>query len=136
MDETIASLGTNAGILWRMLQEKGALEKEKVLTETRMTSDELSGAVGWLARENKIVQHEQILSLGETNLTTTIGKDAGKIWRVLRIWDDVDISFISKRARLSEQEVEAALGWLGREDKIITQMDSSGHQHVVYKLKQ
>ncbi len=47
-------IGTNAGIVWHLLYEKNKLTIKEMLLETGMTLLELSAAIGWLARENKI----------------------------------------------------------------------------------
>ena len=135
MDEIIATFGSNAGKIWHTLHTKGTVSEELLVQETKLNVDELCSAVGWLARENKVSKTDTVYHLGETNLTTKIGRDAGKVWKVLNIWDDVDPQFIGQQARMNEPEVYAALGWLGREDKIQTTMVHPQKNQVLFRLK-
>ena len=52
-------IGNLAGIVWRTLSEKGALSLEDLQRETRLDSESVCAAVGWLAREDKICYNEQ-----------------------------------------------------------------------------
>lgn len=47
------SIGENAGIVWRILNHD-EMSWEELLKRTGLKPLELAGAVGWLARENKI----------------------------------------------------------------------------------
>lgn len=47
-------IGTNAGIVWRMLSAKDKMTIKELLLETDLNLLELASAIGWLARENKI----------------------------------------------------------------------------------
>lgn len=50
-----ATIGTNAGIVWRTINESGRPWKyEELKRETKLTDRDLNAAIGWLARENKI----------------------------------------------------------------------------------
>ncbi len=49
----INNIGKNAGIVWRSL-EKDKLSWEELIKSTGLKPLELSCAIGWLARENKI----------------------------------------------------------------------------------
>jgi len=115
----IGDIGYNAGKVWRVLNEKGSLQKEKILELTNLSDNEFYSAIGWLARENKILlDNQNNFKLGETNLTPEIGNNAGKIWRVMKVWGDVDIPLMKRLALIDEKHVYSALGWLAREDKI------------------
>ena len=46
--------GKNAGIVWRALNEKGKLGMRELSKATDLNMLEVNGAIGWLARENKI----------------------------------------------------------------------------------
>jgi len=111
------SFGENAGKIWRVLHEEGSLSKEKLLEFTQLTESDFHGAVGWLSRENKIFE-EDYYTLDETNLASEIGSNAGKVWKVLDIWGEIDISTLKRLAGIDEVDVHTALGWLAREDKI------------------
>ena len=73
--------------------------------------------------------------LGETNLTPKIGKDAGKVWRVLDTWGEVDVSSISRLARLEENDVFSAIGWLAREGKIEGRIINAEENKIKFWLK-
>ena len=118
MSNLVDSFGHNAGKLWKMLYEKGSLKENMLLKNSQLKDDEFYCAIGWLARENKIYFDGNSYSLGETNLVDKIGKDAGKVWMTLSIWDDLDVASISHLTRINKHDVYAALGWLARENKI------------------
>lgn len=52
-------IGTLAGIVWRALNEKGSLSFEDLQRETRLDTEFVCTAIGWLARENKIEFDEE-----------------------------------------------------------------------------
>ncbi|MDH7506432.1 MAG: winged helix-turn-helix domain-containing protein [Candidatus Thermoplasmatota archaeon] len=118
MDLT-TKFGKNAGEIWRVLNERSPLTKEEIQEFTKQTDDEFFVGVGWLAREDKIaVDEKNKFILSNTNLTTKIGRTAGRIWRILDIWDEADISTMKRLTEADESQIHAALGWLAREDKI------------------
>lgn len=110
--------GKNAGEVWKTLNTYGPLTEIRLKETTRLQDDEFYVAIGWLARENKICKDGPTYKLGETNLTTKIGADAGKIWKVLETHGNIDIFDVSTTLRMDERDVFAALGWLARENKI------------------
>ena len=109
--------GENAGKLWGILHEHGPLEEEELVTLAQLNESDFHGAVGWLARENKLYKEDRYI-LDRTNLTPEIGANAGKVWKVLDIWGAVDFPTIKRLAGISEKDVHTAIGWLAREDKI------------------
>jgi len=111
--------GQNAGEIWRLLNEKGPLSKEEIQESTKQNDDEFFVGVGWLAREDKIsVDENNCYKLSNTNLTSKIGRTAGRIWRILDIWEEADISTMKRLSEVDESQIQSALGWLAREDKI------------------
>jgi hypothetical protein len=50
----VASIGESAGIVWRVLSEKGPLSMAKLAKAVGEPRDTVMLAVGWLAREGKI----------------------------------------------------------------------------------
>ena len=46
--------GKNAGVVWRTLNEKGKLGLRDISKFSKLSMLEVNGAIGWLARENKI----------------------------------------------------------------------------------
>ena len=47
-------IGVNAGIIWHLLSEKGALTISQLNELTGFERQELMLALGWLSRENKV----------------------------------------------------------------------------------
>lgn len=48
-------IGTNAGLVWRTLYYKGTKATfNDLMKETGLTAIDLSSAIGWLAREDKV----------------------------------------------------------------------------------
>ena len=47
-------IGVNAGIIWNLLKEKGALTTREISELTGFRESVLILSLGWLARENKI----------------------------------------------------------------------------------
>ena len=137
MRNIIYEYGNNAGKIWKALNANGSLTQMKLIRNTKLKNDEFQSAVGWLARENKINRQNtaQGLSyvLGETNLTTKIGGDAGRVWKTLSMWGENDVTSISKYSRIETDEVNAALGWLAREDKIDVKYGKN--QQMKFRLK-
>ena len=50
-----------------------------------------------------------------------IGEDAGSLWEVLSLNGPSTIAALKKTRNLSEVEIQRAIGWLAREDKILFQ---------------
>ncbi|MDD5780508.1 MAG: winged helix-turn-helix domain-containing protein [Bacteroidales bacterium] len=49
-------IGENAGVVWRLLSTcSDGMEKEELQSRSGLSERELYAAVGWLAREDKIV---------------------------------------------------------------------------------
>ncbi|MCX6814794.1 MAG: winged helix-turn-helix domain-containing protein [Candidatus Aenigmarchaeota archaeon] len=46
--------GKNAGAVWRALNEKGKLGLRDISKFTKLSMLEVNGAIGWLAKENKV----------------------------------------------------------------------------------
>ena len=47
-------IGTDAGLVWQVLDEKGTLNVKEVKKVVRLTDKDLFAAIGWLAREEKL----------------------------------------------------------------------------------
>ena len=113
--------GESAGMIWIALNEKGPLKKEEIQEITNLNKDDLHGGLGWLARENKIFkENNNSYKLDNTNLESEIGSKAGRLWRIMDIWGEVDFDTIKRLSDLDEDQIHLALGWLAREDKIST----------------
>lgn len=52
-------IGNNAGILWHILNNSGTVSIFELCRKASLTFEETALAVGWLAREDKIVIHKQ-----------------------------------------------------------------------------
>jgi len=135
MSEFESLSGDQAGTLWRILHDRGSLPGSELLTTTNLTEPQLYTAVGWLARENKIRKENDVYLLGETNLVPFIGKDAGKVWRALEIWGEVDILSLSRLSRINEYDVYTAIGWLAREGKIDGVISNIDEKKILFWLK-
>jgi len=110
--------GASAGKIWEKLSEKDVQHEVKLRKQTRLSKEEFYGAVGWLAREDKIEKKGKTFVLGNTNLTEEVGTNAGKIWKTLNIWGELDLPNLAKLADLNDKELFTALGWLARENKV------------------
>lgn len=110
--------GENAGRIWHTLYQTGNSEEEQLQEHTKLSKDEFYAGIGWLARENKIKKINDYYKLDSTNLTDQVGTVAGRVWKILDIWDEADIVTLQKLSDCSEEEVFTALGWLAREGKI------------------
>jgi rRNA pseudouridine-1189 N-methylase Emg1 (Nep1/Mra1 family) len=119
MRDLTTKFGQNAGEIWKLLNERGPLTKEEIQESTKQNDDDFFVGIGWLAREDKIsVDEKNHYRLSSTNLTPKIGRTAGRIWRILDIWEEADISTMKRLSEVDESQIQIALGWLAREDKI------------------
>ena len=121
--------GENAGKIWTNLEQEGESKEKTLLKTTKLNKKDFYIGLGWLARENKIRKDNNRYQLGDTNLDESVGTVAGRIWKILDIWEEADVVTLKKLADVPEEDVYAALGWLGREDKIIID------QRQNYRLK-
>ena len=127
--------GLNAGKIWKALEKHGSLTQYKLMKATKLNEEDFYAAIGWLARENKIYKSGAWYKLGETNLTNKIGKNAGKLWKTLETWDELDEYYLPKLAGLNERDVYSALGWLAKEGKITAKKVKPKKPQIKYKLK-
>ncbi len=118
MRDLVSKSGIGAGKIWSALNEKGSLKKEDLLNITSLDENEFFNGLGWLARENKIAKIDEWYKLDNTNLEPEIGMYAGKIWKILDTWEDADLQSIKHLANLNDEQLQSAIGWLAKEDKI------------------
>ena len=119
MRDITTKFGNSAGKIWVTLDETGSLNEGELKEKTQLDNDDFYGGIGWLARENKIAKEDgKNLNLGNTNLSSKIGDDAGRVWKILDIRGEVDINSIKRLADIQEEDAHTALGWLAKEDKI------------------
>jgi hypothetical protein len=135
MNDFVSLSGNHAGTIWQILHNRGPLCESELLTLTDLSTPQLYTAVGWLARENKIRKENNTYILGGTNLEPFIGKDAGKVWRALDIWGEVDVLSLSRLSRIVEQDVYSAIGWLAREGKVDGAISNSHEKKLFFWLK-
>ena len=64
----------------------------------------------------------------------TIGSYAGQVWNALNEAESLGIKQIKKITKLKEKEIYAALGWLGREDKITIAPDPEDEKEFIVTL--
>jgi len=122
--ELASKSGSSAGRIWSVLNEKGCLKKDDLIKSTKLDENDLYTGIGWLAKENKIAIKNEYYVLEDSNLESEVGSHAGMIWKILDIWGDVDLESIKKLSNLNDQQVNSALGWLIREDKIKLNKDN------------
>ena len=118
MRDLVSKSSVSAGKIWSALNEKGSLKKEDLLNMTNLDENEFFNGLGWLARENKIAKIDELYKLDNTNLEPEIGTYAGKIWKILDTWEDADLQSIKHLANLNDEQLQSAIGWLAKEDKI------------------
>jgi len=118
MSEIIKSFGNNAGKIYDILEGEGPQVQTKLQKKTNLRNEEFFGAIGWLARENKVCKQKRTYKLGDTNLTNKIGVNAGKVWSVLGKNNEIDVNAISRVTNIDKNDCYSALGWLAREGKI------------------
>ena len=135
MKNITETIGKNSGKVWQALNKHGILTQTDLIKNTKLTETEFYPTVGWLARENKIAKIGTKYQLGNTNLTSTIGEDAGKIWRFLNTHADCDISFIATMNQITLRDAYSALGWLAREDKIIAVKSKTKNKPISFRIK-
>jgi len=113
------SFGENAGKIWSTLNENGPLKEREIKSITQLDDIDFHTAVGWLARENKISKDDEgVYKLDNTNLTPLIGTNAGRIWKIIDIWGEMEFPSIKRLADEDDSNVYSAIGWLAREEKI------------------
>lgn len=52
-------IGADAGIVWKILDEKGSQNVKELKKLAKLTEKELYAAIGWLAREEKLIFSEE-----------------------------------------------------------------------------
>jgi len=61
--------GVNAGKVWNVLKRKGLMNAQAISKESKLKTNEVFGALGWLGREGKI----QIVNEKKKTLYKLIG---------------------------------------------------------------
>jgi len=137
MVDFVDSFGKYAGKIWAALNTNGSLTENKLMEKTGLTEKELCSAIGWLAKENKIYKEtgDGSFSLGDTNLTAKIGNDAGMVFKILDMWGEVDVESISRLAKINENDVFCAAGWLMREGKLDGKTIKNDTNNFLFWLK-
>ncbi len=135
MVDFVDSFGKYAGKIWAALNTNGSLTENKLREKTGLTEKELCSAIGWLAKENKIYKRESNFSLGDTNLTAKIGNDAGMVFKIFDMWGEVDVESISRLAKINENDVFCAAGWLMREGKLDGKTIKNDTNNFLFWLK-
>jgi len=135
MRDATKKFGINAGKIWNNLNNYGPMNQTLLIKKTRLTNPDFHAAIGWLARENKICKDKEFYRLGDTNLTSRIGENAGKIWHILNSHGEVDISTIAKISNMGLYDAYSAIGWLARENKIEEKKSNIKSNNLKFKLK-
>jgi hypothetical protein len=118
MINTSGQFGRNAGRLLQTLEKHGSLSKDQLQMNTQLRPYEIDIAIGWLAREDKISCENNMYQIGQTNLTDTIGSNAGVIWESLHKQGESSIDGLTTVTHLPKSQIYEAVGWLAREDKL------------------
>jgi hypothetical protein len=71
--------------------------------------------------------------MSDSSIDSIFGENAGIVWRFLNSNGSSNIEAIVRATKLSRELVFGALGWLGREDKII--MERKGRA-MVFSLRE
>ena len=68
-------IGLNAGKVWRILNEKGELSMFDLCHELGLTFEDVALAIGWLARESKVLlrKKERMLFASIENVEFSFG---------------------------------------------------------------
>jgi DNA-binding transcriptional ArsR family regulator len=53
-ESCLSEIGETAGVVWRLLDQKGPLTLAKLVKDIDLPRDTIMQALGWLAREDKI----------------------------------------------------------------------------------
>ena len=135
MRDITKKYGFNAGKIWKTINQTGPIKEQELIKKTRLKKYDCYAAVGWLARENKIRKTGATYELGDTNLTDQIGENAGKIWNLLNVMKEANVSYITDNINTPTHHTYSALGWLARENKIEVQKDKSKPNALLVRLK-
>ena len=133
--DIVNEFGQSAGKVWRAINTHGPQTEKALIKNTKLTKKNFYAAIGWLARENKILLENDLYILGETNLTNEIGTGAGKVLNTIEVCGEIDVSSISRLIEVEVTNVYHALGWLAREDKIQAKKGRLKQSPIKYKLK-
>lgn len=52
-------IGNDAGLLWKVLEAQGKKSLKELKKVAKLTDKEIYAAIGWLAREEKLVFHQE-----------------------------------------------------------------------------
>jgi hypothetical protein len=70
--------------------------------------------------------------MAETTVESIFGVKAGVVWRALNQNGPSNISDLVKSTSMSREEIYGALGWLGRENKIVLEQEGRA---MVFSLR-
>lgn len=104
----------NAGKVWDVLKQGGSLTQHQIIQKTGLNKESFQQVIGWLSRENKVRRDGEFYSLAETNLTGTIGSNAGVLVTVLEDLTE-SVEGLEKLTMISSDDFHQAVGWLARE---------------------
>ena len=135
MIDIVEEFGLNAGRVWKALNSQGPLNETQLMEDSSLRKNELFAAIGWLARENKIYKDGEQYKLENTNLTSKIGTDAGKVWNSLYFQGAYDVPSLVKITQIKLGDVYSALGWLAREEKIQIVKGGTKKKPLMLRLK-
>lgn len=128
-------IGMNAGKVWDALRENDSLTQHQLTKITGLNEEKINQTVGWLSRENKIRKEGEFYSLDETNLTSSIGANAGVVVNVLEDLSE-SVEGLEHLTRLHSDEFHQAVGWLAREGHFQNGSNHHSADHSVSSPKE
>ncbi len=60
----------------------------------------------------------------------SIGRNAGIVWNILSDGQKWSYEDLKRTANLSDRDLNAAIGWLAREDKILFETDQNNEDYL------
>jgi hypothetical protein len=60
-----------------------------------------------------------VIQINSNNMIEKIGINAGKVWTILDERGRQNVKEVKKAAKLTDKDLYAAIGWLGREGKVV-----------------
>ena len=61
-----------------------------------------------------------------------IGANAGIVWQLLNDGKRWEYNDLKKASGLSDRDLNAAIGWLAREDKVFFEADNDNHKEYLF----
>lgn len=135
MKTLIDEFGQNAGKVWQVLNAHGPLKEEALLKTTRLNQDDLWAAIGWLARENKIVKKTTCINLEPRISHQRSARTQARSGIPLQNRGKLILQPSHKPRKSPRLTRYCALGWLARENKIVAKKIRAKENQLKVALK-